>query len=185
VHTPSGFYYPMTSQHGTLIHAGDFLGKVGTWANGNHLHFGIWVGTGDIPIATGQGLGMNSMSHWPGRLGWVDPVRFIESECPPNGMVCYGTDKLRWAAFNDMKMSMIGKFRPDLTPQPNDLRYVGEEPNFYLYCNWFYIVEPGGHTHWYEAHQSTHKTDPNTRWIIYFDDDTSSWSPWYQVIAIP
>jgi hypothetical protein len=123
------------------------------------------------------------MSYWPYRLGWVDPVMFIESMCHTIDSTCnMGGYPMRVALY-DMKMRMIGNFRHDLTVQPNDLRWWWEDQYYNYYRNWFYVVEPGGHVHWYEGEVGISKTYFNTRYVRYADADTQAWSNWKQVVV--
>ena len=62
-----------TSGH---VNATDFLGNVGPWDYGDHLHFGI------SETRPTDHLGLIPDSNWPEKFGFVDPVKFLNSHHP-------------------------------------------------------------------------------------------------------
>jgi hypothetical protein len=182
--------YKETSSVGTFVQAGQYLGSVGSWSNGNHLHFGVWVGNGSIPInGTTHGYGRidiatywPSNSYWPPRLGWVDPIQFIEANCPPGAaQSCMNNSDMNMA-FYEMKMGMIGKFDPALVPYPNDLRWVWHDQNYNYYRSWFFKVVNGNYT-WYEADAAVGKVNKSWRWWSYYNNGVHQ--GWREAVVIP
>jgi murein DD-endopeptidase MepM/ murein hydrolase activator NlpD len=163
----------------TQVYKGQYLGSVGDSGTSDHLHFGIWLGTGSPTT----GLGKTAIANWPNRMGWVDPIEFIETTCPSGeAQSCFnGADSA--LALYDMKQTMIAKFDKALVPFPNDLRWGWDDGQYNHYRSWFYKTVAGVTT-WYEAEVAVHKTNKLVRWWGYFTV-SGTWSGWKQVVVFP
>lgn len=178
---------PALLQSGATVRAGQYIGRIGSYSGGNHLHFGIHVGGGDLPYsaALGRGYGMIRIeSNWPDRHGWVDPVMFIESQCV-TGVVCYANRTDDFVAQSDMKTQMIGKFKSTLFTWDGYFGYWYSDQYWKYHYQWFNVVE-NGQLRWYFAEHITLISDPSVRYVTYQDYTTQRWEPtWYRVVVIP
>ncbi|MBX4204672.1 MAG: peptidoglycan DD-metalloendopeptidase family protein [Candidatus Doudnabacteria bacterium] len=172
--------YCGSGQLNTQVYKGQYLGSVGTYGGAEHLHFGIWVGSGSPTT----GLGRTAIANWPSRMGWVDPIQFIESTCPP-GDTSKCSDPDMPLSFYDMKQGLIAKFDKALVPYPNDLRWWWDDVagNSIHYRSWFFKTV-NGVTTWYEAEAAVDKTNKLIRWWGYYDVN-GNWSGWKQVVVYP
>jgi murein DD-endopeptidase MepM/ murein hydrolase activator NlpD len=167
----------------TWVKAGSYIGKIGMYGRSSHLHFGIHLGDGDVSITATQGWGRDAISTWPDRLGWVDPVMFIESQCPL-GIVCYANKTNDLVAESDMKEQMVGKYNPTLVTSDSYFSFLYSDAYFEQRHGWFYAIE-NNHIHWHEVWHATDFRNRNIRWILYMDYDTKACSPWIKVVVIP
>lgn len=71
------------------VFAGKQIGKIGAWPDGNHLHFGIFLGSNPPATVKGaRGWGMMSNSEWTDPCegnskctnGFINPVEFIQQK---------------------------------------------------------------------------------------------------------
>lgn len=174
------------------VPAGMQIGKVGTWANGNHLHFGVHFGNTALPYkaassaADSYGYGMIGINYWqgtwPNRMDWMDPVFFIEANCPLSALNNCPTGDL--VAKSDMKQYMVGRVNPNLIAYDPNFGFNSQDQNFEYRYQWLYASE-GSRNHWFLVNHATYIPNRKIRYVRYEDSNTQQVYGWYQVLVIP
>jgi murein DD-endopeptidase MepM/ murein hydrolase activator NlpD len=176
---------------GANVTRGQLIGRVGTWSNGDHLHFGIHPGSGSLPFfqasaenqSYGYGrIGINYwVGSWPNRMNWADPVLFIETNCPAGTVGCPTNDLV---AKSDMKEYMIGRVNPSLTTDNVNFGFLNQDQYYEYRYQWFYALE-GSHVHWFLVSHATFLYSRSVRYVGYKDWDNQQFYGWRQVLVIP
>jgi murein DD-endopeptidase MepM/ murein hydrolase activator NlpD len=178
---------------GGWVAAGTFLGRVGTYSTGDHLHLGINTLTPAQPLpyqsstitADVIGWGRIGINHWPqgsstpDRENWVDPVFFLETNSP-NASV--NTDNL--VAQSDMKQYLVAKVDSSLLTDPAHFESFRQDQSFEYTYQWFYHVV-SGQMHWFLAEHATYLYNRSIRYVAYENWDAQQWFGWYEVVVIP
>jgi hypothetical protein len=174
------------------VTAGQQIGWVGTWYNGDHLHFGVHLDNGPLPFNSANGVasqawgyGMIGIDHWvgtwPDRMNWVDPVMFIESNCPQGVSNCPTDDLI---AKSDMKERMTGMADSSLDTNDAYFSFLNSDTAFEYRHQWFFKWE-GSNIHWFEVWHATYINDRNVRYIEYQDYNSKAVFGWFRVNVAP
>lgn len=177
--------YNNASTIGMIVHAGQYLGTVGSYASGSHLHFGIHPGADNVPIDS-RGWGRDPIAYWPSTLGWADPVRFLFANCavghtcpaPPANAYQGEQESVQY----DIIQYMVGITDPSLLPcNPGVCNRSVDTGVTYTCClpyqNGLYAIRTmvfykyiNGVLHLFDVTHSTNlRSNPRDRWIEYHD----------------
>jgi hypothetical protein len=89
---------------------------------------------------------------WPNRMNWIDPVFFIEANCPLLTNNCPTGDLV---AKSDMKEYMVGRVNPNLIAYDPNFGFNSQDQTVEYRYQWLYAWE-GSHIHWFLVNHATY-----------------------------